>query len=185
MNNKFEIIYMDPPWTYDDKNTNGDRGSVCKYPILSMEQIKALPINKIAADNCTLFMWITMPLLQEGFDVLKAYGFKYKASFVWVKQSKKSKNLFWGLGHYTRGAVEICLIATKGKPKRINNSVHQVVMAPIEGHSKKPDEVRNRIVQLMGDKPRIELFARQEVPGWVSIGNEIDGRDIREVLELM
>lgn len=181
---KFNMIYLDPPWgCYKDKNSNGERGASFKYPVMSLDDIKALPINSIAANDCALFLWVTCPLLQEGLDVIKAYGFTFKTiGFSWLKENKKSKTLFMGLGHWTRANNEFCLLATKGKPKRINASVRQVVMSPIEKHSKKPDEVRDRIVQLFGDLPRIELFARQIVPGWTCIGNEVDGRDIRESL---
>ena len=100
---------------------------------------------------------------------------KYKTcAFTWVKQNKKSDSLFWGLGHWTRSNAELCLLAIKGKPKRISAKVHSVIMSKIREHSQKPDEARDRIVQLFGDVPRIELFARQKVDGWDSWGNEIE-----------
>jgi len=112
--------------------------------------------------------------LQEGLDTIKSWNFKYKTcAFSWVKKNKKSDSLFWGLGYYTRSNNEICLLATKGKPKRISSSVHQVVLDKIREHSRKPDCVRDRIVQLCGDLPRIELFARQRVDGWDCWGNEV------------
>lgn len=111
--------------------------------------------------------------MQEAFEVLKAWGFTYKTvAFVWVKQNKVSDSLFWGMGYWTRANAEICLIATKGTPKRKSRSVHQVILSHIEEHSKKPDEVRKRIVELCGDVPRIELFARQAAEGWDCWGNE-------------
>ena len=91
-----------------------------------------------------------------------------------MKRNKKSDTWFWGLGHWTRANAEICIIATKGKPKRISKSVHSIIDAPVEEHSKKPDEIRDRIVELMGDLPRIELFARAETPGWDVWGNEVN-----------
>ena len=91
-----------------------------------------------------------------------------------VKQNKKSDSLFWGMGYWTRSNVELCILATKGHPKRINAAVHQVIVSHIEEHSKKPQEARERIVSLMGDLPRIELFARQSTPGWDVWGNEVD-----------
>ena len=120
-------------------------------------------------------MWVTMPKLNECFEVIKAWGFEYKTvAFTWVKLNKKSGTPFMGMGRWTRANAEVCLLATKGNPKRINAGVHSVVMTPIEAHSKKPDEVRDRILKLIGDLPRVELFARQKVDGWDSWGNEIN-----------
>lgn len=106
---------------------------------------------------------------------MKAWGFSYKTvAFVWIKQNRKSDGLFWGMGHWTRSNAELCMLATKGFPKRVSASVHQVIISHIENHSKKPEEARRRIVKLIGDLPRIELFARQRVPGWDVWGNEVD-----------
>ena len=121
-----------------------------------------------------LFLWVTFPTLLESFEVIRAWGFQYKTvAFVWIKQNKKSDGLFWGMGYWTRANAEICLLATKGHPKRVSKRVHQVVISHIEEHSKKPNEVRNRIVELTGDVPRIELFARQTYEGWDAWGNEV------------
>ena len=140
-----------------------DSKDICKFPI-----------KNITADDCVLFMWVTMPKLNECFELIKAWGFEFKTcAFTWIKMNKKSNSLFWGMGSWTRANAEICLIATKGKPKRVSAGVHSVVMTPIEEHSKKPDEVRKRIVQLCGDVPRIELFARQYAEGWDCWGNEV------------
>ena len=95
-------------------------------------------------------------------------------AFVWVKKNKKADSLFWGMGYWTRSNVEFCILATRGRPKRVSAGVHQVIMTPIEEHSKKPQEARNRIEMLMGDVPRIELFARQKSEGWDVWGNEVE-----------
>lgn len=92
---------------------------------------------------------------------------------MWIKQNKKTPTLFWGMGYWTRANAELCIIATKGSPKRQSKSVHQVILSPVEEHSKKPEEARKRIVELMGDVPRIELFAREHSPGWDVWGNEV------------
>lgn len=105
---------------------------------------------------------------------MQEWGFIYKTcGFTWIKKNRKSDSLFWGLGYWTRANAELCLIGTKGNPKRVSKSVHQVIMSPIREHSRKPDEARKRIVELMGDIPRIELFARQEFEGWDCWGNEV------------
>ena len=126
-------------------------------------------------DNiCVLFMWFTLPKLNEFMTVINGWGFTYKTcGFSWMKKNKKSDSLFWGLGYWTRANNEICLLATIGKPKRVSSSVHQIIYEPVEQHSKKPDCVRDKIVKLCGDVPRIELFARRETQGWDVWGNEI------------
>ena len=170
---KFKIIYAAPPWTFKTWSSKGKAKSP-KYDVMTIEDIKNLPVNNIADDDCILFIWVTYPLLKEGLETIEAWNFKYKTcGFSWIKQNKKANSLFWGLGYWTRSNNEICLLATKGKPKRISNSVHQVVMDKIREHSKKPDCVRNRIVELCGDLPKIELFARTTQEGWSSWGNEI------------
>ena len=183
-NQKYQIIYADPPWSYRDKARAGQRGAGCKYQTQDVEWLKTLPLSEIADTNCALFLWVTMPQLNVCFDLLNAWGFTYKTvAFTWVKKNKKSGSWFWGMGSWTRANAEICLLATKGSPKRISASVSSVISTPIEEHSKKPALVRERIVQLMGDLPRIELFARETTLGWDCVGNEINGKDIKQELE--
>lgn len=171
---KYKIIYADPPWSYRDKALAGNRGACCKYPTQSKTWIEDLPVESIAAKDCVLFLWVTMPKLDECFDLIKKWGFTYKTcAFTWVKRNKKASSWFWGMGRWTRANAEVCLIATRGKPKRVDAGVHSVIDTPIEGHSKKPDEVRDRIVKLLGNKKRIELFARQKTSGWDVWGNEV------------
>ena len=172
---KYNIIYADPPWSYNDKALAGNRGACCKYSVMTTEDIANLPIKEMSADDCILFIWVTMPKLNEVFDVIKSWGFEYKTcGFTWVKRNKKSNSWFWGMGRWTRANAELCLIATKGKPKRQSASVLSIIDTPIEQHSKKPDIVRDKIIELCGDLPRVELFARQKHEGWDSWGNEIE-----------
>ena len=141
----------------------------------SIEDIKALPVGELAAKDCALFLWITFPCLCEALEVLTAWGFSYKTvAFVWVKQNRRNDDLFTGMGYWTRANAEICILATKGHPKRVDAGVRQVILSHIEEHSKKPDEARERIVRLMGDLPRVELFARQSPEGWDVWGNEVE-----------
>ena len=159
------------------------RSAAHHYDTMTTEALCALPVADIAAPDCMLFMWATFPNLLDCLKVIAAWGFKYKScGFVWVKTNKKSPGFHVGLGYYTRANAELCLIATRGHPKRVSKSIRQLVASPIERHSKKPDCVRDRIVELCGDIPRIELFAREAAPGWDALGNEIDGRDIRDAL---
>ena len=180
------IIYADPPWTYADKAQSGNRGAGFKYDLMTIDDIKALPVQRIAHPDCALFMWVTMPLLQEGLDTIKAWGFDYATcAFVWVKTNKNAHTDFMGMGNWTRSNAEICLLGTQGGIKRINKGIRQIIAdpypecitAPHTGHSVKPAIVRHRIVNLLGDLPRVELFARQNYPGWSAWGNECDITD--------
>lgn len=142
---------------------------------MDIEELCSMPVNGIAADNSVLFLWATFPQLQEALRLIKAWGFTYKTvAFVWLKLNKKSHTWFYGLGFWTRGNAEICLLATKGHPHRISNKIHQLIVSPVEEHSKKPDAARDKIIELLGDLPRIELFARQKTEGWDIWGNELE-----------
>lgn len=173
---KYLALLADPPWDYRVwSKTDTGRTAKCHYPTMNIKDICALPVANIAAPDSALFLWATYPNLPEAFEVIKAWGFAYKTvAFTWVKRCKKSPGWFVGLGHWTRANAEICLLATKGHPKRVSKSVRQIIDAPLEAHSKKPDEVRGRIVALMGDVTRIELFARQRAEGWDAWGNEVE-----------
>ena len=154
-NKKYNIIYADPPWSYKDKALAGNRGACCKYPVMSIEDIKNLPVKDIADDNCILFMWVTFPKLNECFDIIKSWGFDYKTvAFTWVKKYRNGDN-FMGMGRWTRANAEVCLLATKGKPKRLSKSVRQLT------------------IELCGDLPKIELFARIKSDNWDVWGNEV------------
>lgn len=175
-NKKYNIIYADPPWNFKHYSDKGKgRSPENHYMCQNLNDIKKLPISDLADKNCVLFMWVTFPFLEKGMEVLKAWGFEYKTvGFTWVKKNKKADTWFWGMGYYTRSNAEICIIATKGSIPRQSSSVHQIIDTPIEGHSKKPDVTRERIVELCGDIPRIELFAREKTDGWDSWGNEVN-----------
>lgn len=171
---KYNIIYADPPWDYKNKKNKDPKMGGITYPTMKLEDICNLPIKEICEKDTILFLWVTMPMLQEGLQTIKAWGFKYKTcGFTWVKQNPKSDGIYSGLGHWTNGNAELCLIATKGHPKRIAKDVKQIVLAHRTRHSEKPAEVRNRIVKLIGNLPRIELFARQYAEGWDCWGNEV------------
>lgn len=156
-NKKYSVIYADPPWAYRTYSKKGQgRSAESHYPTMCIEDIKALPVGNLAAKDCALFLWSTFPCLCEALEVLTAWGFSYKTvAFVWIKQNRKNDNLFTGMGYWTRANAEICILATKGHPKRISASVHQVIISHIEEHSKKPQEARDRIVKLMGMFPSL------------------------------
>lgn len=179
---KYQIIYADPPWSYQDQGCQGTMAN--HYKGMRLEDIKALPVKDITSEDAVLFLWTTYPMLKEALEVISAWGFKYKTiAFQWVKLNKKNGKYFFGLGRWTRGNTEPCLLATKGSPKRISSSVFQIITSPLRKHSQKPDETRQRIVSLLGEGVnKIELFARQKTPGWDCIGNEVSGKDIKQEL---
>ena len=159
----YSVIYADPPWPYRQCGTGPkSRGNAVQhYHTMAVEDI-----------------WATFPTIPDALRVMQAWGFEYKtAAFVWVKKNRKSGTPFWGMGAYTRANAEVCLLGItpdfKAKEQIKSHAVHQVVEEPIQAHSVKPDEVRKRIVTLMGDVPRIELFARQRATGWDAWGDEL------------
>lgn len=169
----YQVIYADPPWDYQQCRLSGSAKK--HYPTMRIEELCALPVADIADRDCALFLWATFPQLPEALRLIQAWGFVYKTvAFVWLKQNRKALTWFYGLGFWTRSNAEICLLATKGHPKRQSAGIHQLVISPVERHSKKPNEVREKIVALMGNVPRIELFARQQTPGWDVWGNEVE-----------
>jgi len=174
---KHNIIYADPPWSFRNKNTGGymKSGAKSHYKTMSLKEMKELDIQSISEDDCVLFMWWVGSQPQEALDLLSAWGFKLKTmtGFNWVKTTKLGK-LFFGMGFWTRAGSECCLIATKGKPKPINRGIRSVIISENKRHSEKPKEIRDRIVALCGDVPRIELFARDTCEGWNCWGNEIE-----------
>ena len=173
---KYNIIYADPPWKYKIKgNVPPNREVTNHYDVMSTDDLAKLPIGDLADKDCILFMWVILPKLDEFMKLVESWGFEYKTvGFVWIKKNKKNGKNFFGLGHYTRANAEVCIIAKKGKIRIKDHSISQIIESPIREHSRKPDEVRDKIVQLCGDIPRIELFARQKHNGWDVWGNEVE-----------
>ena len=172
---KYNVIYADPPWsfkTYSDKGK--DRSPEKHYSVMSFKDICNMPVGNIARDNSVLLMWAIDPLLDKAFEVIKAWGFTYKTvAFTWAKLNKTNPSFFTGLGYWTRGNPEMCLLATKGKPQRLSKSVPQLVVDKRREHSRKPDIMYQHIENLL-EGPYIELFARQKRSGWDSWGNEVN-----------
>lgn len=170
---KYKAILADPPWSFKNYSKKGEDRNVNRhYKTMSLADIKALPIYKIADTDCVLFMWTTGPLLDRAFEVINDWGFTYKTiAFTWVKENMKSPGLFMGGGYWTRSNAEICLLATKGKPTRVDKGVMQPIISPRREHSRKPDEIRERIERLVAG-PYVELFARTESKVWDCWGLE-------------
>ncbi|MDR1704327.1 MAG: adenine methyltransferase [Clostridiales bacterium] len=173
---KYDVILADPPYRYVLWGRKGvGRTAENHYRTMDIKDICELRVADIASENSALFLWVTFPQLKDAFTIIESWGYTYKTvAFCWLKRNRKSGGWFMGLGNWTRANAEICLLATKGRLKRVSKSVRQIIDTPIERHSKKPDEVRRRIVELMGDVPRIELFARERTEGWDAFGDEVE-----------
>lgn len=169
--NHYSVIYADPAWTFKTYSNKGKgRSAEAHYDCMSLEDIKALPVSDWAAKDCVLLMWITDPMLEKGFEVIKSWGFIFKTvGFYWVKTSKDGIKYPINCGYYSRGNPEQCLLATRGKPKRLNADVRKLIISPRREHSRKPDEIYDRIERLF-DGPKLEMFARQSYPGWDAWG---------------
>jgi len=183
-NKKYQIIYADPPWSfYNDMSVDVDCTTVNgmrrpPYPVLSSKDIARLPVKDISAEDCILFIWTTDYHLRKCMKVIKKWGFEYKTvGFIWAKKNKTGEQVCF-MGAYTmKSGCELCLLATKGKDAHKLVKIHNVrsfIESPRLHHSKKPDIIRNKIVELLGDIPRIELFAREKFEGWDVWGNEIN-----------
>lgn len=179
---KHDVIYADPPWSYQ-QHGNGKGTTKGKYETMSTKEICDLPIKEISSKRAVLFMWATFPNIREALKVIEKWGFIYKtAAFLWVKKNKKTDSYFWGMGAYTRANAEVCLLAisknTRAQDIVERHDIHQIIDAPIEKHSKKPDIVRKKIKALVGKELQcIELFARQQSKGWDCWGNEVGKLD--------
>ena len=177
---KYGAIYADPPWNfknYSDKGTG--RNAVSHYDCSSLNDLKRLPVADLAQKNCALFLWVTDPMLPAGLDLIRAWGFEFKTvAFYWVKLNTKAdvsklseRDLFTGLGYWTRANPEQCLLATRGKPPRQARDVRRVILSKRREHSRKPDEVRKRIQRLVVG-PYLELFSRESAPDWDAWGRQ-------------
>jgi N6-adenosine-specific RNA methylase IME4 len=171
---KFSVIYADPPWEFKIYSGKGKQRSAERYyDTMSLGDIRALPVEALAADDCALFLWAVMPELPGALDLIEAWGFAYKtAGFTWAKLNRGGDGYFTGMGYWTRANAELCLLATRGSPMRLAMDVPQLIVAPVREHSQKPDETAPRIERLLAG-PYLELFARAERPGWTVWGNEI------------
>lgn len=186
----YGAILADPPWQFNSlwggrPKKIGDnypsRAIDSHYDTMTIEQIAALPVSDLAAENCVLFMWTCWPVLEKSFAVLQGWGFDYKTcAFTWMKANAGQIDMFrddldahMGMGYWTRANSEVCLLATRGKPKRLAADVRQGIISPRREHSRKPDGVHKRIERLVAG-PYVELFARQKRSGWDSWGNETE-----------
>ena len=174
---KYRCIMADPPWP-ERGGGKIKRGADRHYPLMSVNDIRDLPVRWVADDNAHLYLWATNNFLADAMEVMKAWGFRYVTNIAWAK-IKDGKEQF-GLGQYFRGGHELCLFGVRGKLKAIKPS-KTLLVAPRTKHSRKPDEIFLRAEQVTPG-PRLEMFCREPRPGWDSLGNAIDGQDISDAL---
>lgn len=171
----FGCILADPPWsfkTWSGKTGTPHRTANDHYVTTETTSLADIPVASVCAPDCALFMWVVDSHIGEAIDLGRAWGFEIKTkAFTWVKTTKNGIPRI-GMGYWTRKQTEICLLFTKGKPKRRNMGVRELIMTPRREHSRKPDEQYSRIEALV-DGPYLELFARQAWPGWSAWGNEV------------
>lgn len=194
----FGVILADPPWRFktwnkatavkrraspvknNPKRVAGGGSSSIYYNTMPFEELAALPVRAVAADNCCLFLWTSWPMIEDALSLLRVWGFTYKTcAFDWMKAHAGQIDMFrddadalMGMGYWTRANTEPCLLATRGKPKRKTADVRMGVIEPRREHSRKPDCVHGRIERLV-DGPYLELFARTARPGWSVWGDEV------------
>ena len=190
----YGAILADPPWRFRTWNKREGVGRIDSrtqkygmkgaagyhYYTMPIEEICALPVSDLAAPDCSLFLWISWPQLLDAVALIEAWGFEYKTiAFCWVKAHAGQLELFqddvddlMGLGYWTRANSEVCLLATRGKPKRLNADVRQAIIEPRREHSRKPTCVYGRIERLVAG-PYLELFARTQRKGWDQWGDEV------------
>ena len=184
---QYGLILADPPWHYNQraphKKTRFGGGVHSNYQTLTLDALKALPVASLADDTCVLAMWVTGPHMHVAKDVIEAWGFRYVETvlFVWIKTTSKSGQPFYGPGFYTGSNAEYVMLGRRGKPDVAKRGVSQVILEPHPRdergkiiHSRKPASVRDKLVTLFGDVPRIELFARESVDGWDALGDQIE-----------
>jgi N6-adenosine-specific RNA methylase IME4 len=169
---QYGIIMADPPWLFKNWSSAGEaKNASAQYECTGLDWIKSIRVGDMAGPDCVLWLWATNPMLRDAFDVMDAWGFKFKTSGHWSKKTIHGKQAF-GTGYILRCSGEPFLIGTIGKPKT-SRSVRSVIEGPVREHSRKPDEAFTAAETLCGDVPRLELFAREERTGWDVMGNEV------------
>jgi N6-adenosine-specific RNA methylase IME4 len=178
---KHSVILIDPPWHFKTRSPKGaGRSARQHYDTMTLDEIKALPVADYAADDCALFMWVTWPMIFEAKAVLEAWGFTYSGlAWEWIKYNDRTGKWAIGLGYGTRKNVEPCILARRGRPKRLDNRVRDILYGPAREHSRKPDVQYDRIERLYAG-PYLEMFARQRWPGWNQWGDQADMFNIKE-----
>lgn len=169
----YAAIIADPPWRYELHSAAGEaKAPQAHYDCMTNEDISALPVGQLASGNCLLMMWATAPMLPVALDVLNAWGFRYVTSGAWAKQSSTGRKWAFGTGYVLRSAAEFFIIGAVGSPEYASRSVRNLIVSPVRGHSRKPDDQYSMMEALCPKAFGVELFARQTRPGWHAWGNQ-------------
>lgn len=160
---RYKTILVDPPW---DVLQRGHYGASEHYSLMSLEQIRALPVSELAEEDAHLWLWVTNATLRHGFEVMDAWGFTYRSPLTWMKPRLQ-------LGQYLRNMTEHLLFGTRGRAPVNFRAQPTWFIAPVQEHSHKPEE-QFAIIERVSKGPYLELFARRRQPGWDAWGNEID-----------
>lgn len=175
----FSVLCADPPWPFEDNLPGKKRGAARNYPCMSISEIMRFPLPELAS-NATLFLWRVASMQQEALDVIKAWDFTLKSEIVWLKKTSNGERWF-GMGRTVRAEHEVCLIATRGRPKTVSKSVRSTFVTDLDvcglsaragRHSEKPEEFYS-VVEQLREGPYVELFARRQRAGWTCLGNEV------------
>lgn len=186
---RFPVIVADPPWSYEDKLRMGGtvgirRSADSHYRVLQIDDIVALPVGRLAADDALLFLWVPNSLLDYGMRTLAAWGFDQKQVYTWVKTTSSGR-LAFGMGRRFRNCTEQALVGARGSPRPANLSQRNCCLALNSDHSVKPEAPQDSLELMYPRGPWLELFARRSRPGWTCVGNECPdtmGVDIRDWL---
>lgn len=170
MSRRFATILADPPWRFSDRLPGKKRGAAKNYDVMFTGDIETFPLPPLA-DDCYLFLWRVSAMVEEAYRVVRAWGFVPKSEIVWRKRTSTGRRWF-GMGRHVRAEHETCIIAVRGKPKRLNASTRSVFSAPVGIHSAKPDRAYE-IIEALAPGPRVELFARRRREGWTQFGKEL------------
>lgn len=171
---RYGVIYADPPWRFETWSENGmDRSAENHYPCMSLDAIANMPVPKIMARDCALFMWATVPMLVSALNVMHLWGFTYKSHAIWVKPNAIT-------GYWFRNRHELLLVGTRGQipAPALGTQFESVFLAPTSVHSAKPEKAAQMIEHYYPNVPKIELFRRGPArPGWSAWGNEAEDGD--------
>jgi N6-adenosine-specific RNA methylase IME4 len=174
----YDVIVADPPWRFMTYSPKGKekKSAECHYVTMTLDDIKSMPVSKLAAPDCALFLWATAPMFLQALEIVTAWGFVYKSQGIWHKTTRHGKTAF-GTGYRIRNAHEHWIIATRGNPKNTRTE-RSVIMAKVREHSRKPDEFFQMVERWLPSARRLDLFSRETRVGWDSYGDQAGKFDL-------
>lgn len=176
----YGCLLVDPPWRFSNYSAKGEeKNPVAHYDCMSVEDLARMPVGDLAMPDCGMLMWATAPMLPEGIDLMRRWGFTFKSAAAWAKQSSTGQKWAFGTGYCFRSAAEFILLGTIGKPKIQSRSVRNLIVAPVREHSRKPD-AQYEMAEALFAGPHAEVFSRGSRPGWDCFGDEVGKFDRKE-----